>query len=351
VNEPNPPPGSLSRLPDDPALACYLQLNKAGPLKILNSRLKYMLVKMGLAGLGIAIDSMMTFVPQSRYEPRVRKLTTQETKTGPIRDGWELRERRSPVSGILHRYHYHPGPGPHAPAFLMLHGLILDGRNFMRMTPLGATYQLIAYDFPESGPMYRGDMNDFRYLLDDFLDMLKIDTFFLCGVSFGGGVAMRYAASHPRRIRALVLISTFVMNATPIDRLRSRSMASVILKHPDYRIYWLMEKALTLSFRGSRNPMRAAKDLVRIKHIDWYRQVFGSIPTCEGPEDAMMIKCPVLALHGNADRTISLRTGRSIGRHIPHARFEVIDGGTHAMSYLQGKEIAERIGAFLVNRV
>ena len=43
--------------------------------------------------------------------------------------------------------------------------------------------------------------------IDDVLDSAGIQTAVLCGVSFGGFIALRYAARRPDRVRALILVS------------------------------------------------------------------------------------------------------------------------------------------------
>lgn len=259
---------------------------------------------------------------------------------------WQILEVYSEYNKITHRYYYHPGPSPSSPVFLFLHGFAFNGRNFETIHTLSDTWQLIAYDFPESSPYYRGDMNDFRFLLDDFLDIMHIDELYLCGVSFGGGVALRYAASHVRRIKALVLVSSFIMNSTAIDRLRSREIARFLLKYPDYKISWLLKKILWITFLGKSNPMKPIQTLIKVKNADWYRQVIQSITTCEGTEDAAQIKCPVLSLQGTIDKTVAVKHARTIPQYIPHSEFQLIEKGTHAMMYLQGDMLAGKIREF-----
>ena len=294
--------------------------------------------------IGTAINTALLFVP-SRYKTKNFNQVSFP-QAGETFNGWTYKEQVSNESGFTHRYYYHPGPDKNAPVFLFLHGLIFDGKNFLNASNLSQKWQLIAYDFPESTSFYRGDMSDFRFLLDDFLDNLKIDSIYLCGVSFGGGIATRYAASHARRVKALVLVSTFIMNATPIDRIKSRQMARVILKHPDYKLFWLMERVFNISFSGKNNPLSELRGMIKIKQLDWYRQAIKAITTCEGPEDAVQIKCPVLALYGSNDKTVSLNSAKSIPEFIPHSRFEIIEGGTHAMMYLQGETISQKIESF-----
>lgn len=296
--------------------------------------------------IGTIIDLILMTIP---YKYKSLQSDTKPVSAPPAEskiEDWIYKEIKSPFSGYTHRYLFHPGPSFNAPVFLFLHGLTFDARNFLNMRDLSDTWQLIAYDFPQSTNIYRGDMNDFQFLIDDFLDTLKIDTLHLCGVSFGSGIATRLAAAHPRRIKSLVLVSSFIINSNHLDRIKSRELARFLLKHPDYKLSWLIKKIMNRALSGKNNPLTPLKNMILIKKTDWYRQVVKSITTCEGTEDAVRISCPVLALCGDKDKLVSLRSARSISKFIPHSRFEIIKDGNHAMMYLQGKQLSGLIHSF-----
>ncbi len=298
--------------------------------------------------LKIALNGLMRLGPNSTRNSTIDSLIikkTSQTKS-TLSNDWQLRELYSETSKLTHRYYYRQGPSPQAPVFLLLHGLFLDGRCFEKMHSLSQRFQLIAYDLPESSPIYRGDMNDFKFLIDDFLDTLKIDKVYLCGVSFGGGIALRYAASHARRVEALVLVSTFIMNITSDDRKKSRVLAKTLLTQSDNKLQWLVNGIIKVSFAGISRDKKLIRHLLHLKHIDWYKQVVKSITTCEGSEDALQVKCPVLVLIGDNDRTVRESRARLIPTLIPNAELQIIKNGTHSMMYLQGGLIADRIGQF-----
>jgi pimeloyl-ACP methyl ester carboxylesterase len=81
------------------------------------------------------------------------------------------------------------------------------------MTPtvaaLAARFRVAAYSLcgepgaPPLEPSFAGDLAR----LDDVCRALGPDPVVLVGVSFGGRIAVRYAAEHPERVRALVLAS------------------------------------------------------------------------------------------------------------------------------------------------
>ena len=53
-----------------------------------------------------------------------------------------------------------------------------------------------------------GSFDSFVDCVDRVLDSAGVDSAVLCGVSFGGLIALRYAATRPDRTRALILVST-----------------------------------------------------------------------------------------------------------------------------------------------
>jgi pimeloyl-ACP methyl ester carboxylesterase len=52
------------------------------------------------------------------------------------------------------------------------------------------------------------DFDVFLRHLDTVLDASGVSTAILCGISFGGLIALRYAAEHSNRVRGLILVST-----------------------------------------------------------------------------------------------------------------------------------------------
>lgn len=53
-----------------------------------------------------------------------------------------------------------------------------------------------------------GSFDSFVGYLDSVLDAARVDRAVICGVSFGGLIALRYAARRPNRVAGLILVST-----------------------------------------------------------------------------------------------------------------------------------------------
>jgi pimeloyl-ACP methyl ester carboxylesterase len=61
---------------------------------------------------------------------------------------------------------------------------------------------------PGAGSGSNGSFDSFVDYVDGVLDAAAVDRAIICGVSFGGLIALRYAARRPRRTEALILVST-----------------------------------------------------------------------------------------------------------------------------------------------
>ena len=78
---------------------------------------------------------------------------------------------------------------------------------------LSASFRVITFslcDEPQSGFSFQPDAGFDSYVeqIERVLDVLHIDRAVICGVSFGGRIALAFAARRPERTRALILVST-----------------------------------------------------------------------------------------------------------------------------------------------
>ena len=103
---------------------------------------------------------------------------------------------------------------------------------------LGDRYRIIRFDslgHGLTGPDGRNDYSAARqlFLLDELTTRLGATRFFLGGTSSGATVAVRYAALHPQRVRAL-LLSTVPLRLPSVNR----------VGHFDGAVFWFHDKVL-----------------------------------------------------------------------------------------------------------
>ncbi len=87
---------------------------------------------------------------------------------------------------------------------------------------LAATNRVLTFSLGEAGD----DFEAWMKRIDTVLDEARVARAAVVGVSFGGLIALRYAASRPGRVAALVLVST------PSPTFRPERATTLLLRHP-----------------------------------------------------------------------------------------------------------------------
>ncbi len=294
--------------------------------------------------VSVLISGMLLAVPQQAYQKKISEIPLlRNVNDGYDLKGWSYQSTTSPTTGIEHFYYAYPCVQPDAPVIVMLHGFNTNGRAFLNLSPLSSRYRLISYNFPDESKFYQGGIQDFVPMLDDFLSVMKIDSVILMGNSVGGAIALHYAASQGVvPVSSLILVSTSVFGSTEKDRRKSIGMAKKLLKYPDYKLFYLVEKTKSMlaAIEGGGLVGENTTELLQLKKPSWYRQILASLAEYKGTSDAAAIRCPVIAIHGGADRVVSLDAGRTISNQIPQTQFTVLAGKGHAMIYKDGRELS-----------
>jgi pimeloyl-ACP methyl ester carboxylesterase len=100
--------------------------------------------------------------------------------------------------------------GAGLPVLVCLHAIGHGSGDFEAMAEaMRSRYRIVAPDWPgqgRSGPAaWAPGVQAYACLLQNFADALELPRFALVGNSVGGGAALRYAARHPQRVRAVVV--------------------------------------------------------------------------------------------------------------------------------------------------
>lgn len=305
---------------------------------------RFTLVKLGL-------DAVTAFVPRRSYEAKAEAIALGTgDDAGRVDGGWQFRRIASRDGSYEHDYAFHPSKRHNAPTLILLHGLFLDGRSFFNLTDLASDFELVAYNYPQRWEGYSGQIDDFTGMLDDFTTVLGIDQFVLGGVSFGGMVALRYAATLPAsKLQALILIATRVPGLTAEQRRQSIEFSDLLSRYADYRLVWLQEAFQRLylgRFKGESKAQMSA--LLRPKDVNFYRQATRALRGFDGGEDARKITVPVLYLRGTKDTLIPPESADELLEVMPHAQVELVPDATHVMTTVNADEVSRRISSFLV---
>ena len=247
------------------------------------------------------------------------------------------------------------------PALVVVQGV--HGRwEWMKpaLVQLAACCRTISYSL--SGDIGSGERPDpdqgfdtYLRQLDAVLDRAGVAHVALCGVSFGGLVALRYAATRPHRVTSLVLASS------PAPGWKPNSQQARWITRP-----WISAPAFVLTA-----PMRVWPE-VRAAFPDWASRLrfFAgqALRTASAPmipslmaeritlaqqldfgQDCARIRVPTLVLTGEEplDRVVPVSSTRSFCTLIPGAESDVLARTGHLGVMTQPARFADVVGRFV----
>jgi pimeloyl-ACP methyl ester carboxylesterase len=248
------------------------------------------------------------------------------------------------------------------PALLVIPGV--QGRwEWMRPTleALARECRTLSYslcgDMGSSAPMDESAGFDmFSRQIDEVLDRAKLDHVALCGISFGGTIAARYASNRPDRVSALVLTSvpgpSWTPNARQAQYIRrpwlsvaafcatsiGRVAPEIVTSLPDWpsRIGFACSHAA----RVVASPMAPGLMARRIRLLQQQSDF-----TCE----ARQISAPTLVITGEPrlDHVVPVESTRQYVALIPRARYQMMDGTGHLGLVTQPARYARLVSDFV----
>jgi len=220
------------------------------------------------------------------------------------------------------------GAGPDllfAPGFVTHLDLMWDLPPFQAMLDLGLVFRVIVFDKRGTGLSDRslgfGSLEDRTEDISAVLDAVGSEHVIIYGISESGPMAIYFTASHPERVRALILYGTFAKNAlfaATIDEMQRD---------------WGTGRAYSRFISHSPDSAAAERVLARYERSACTPQMCGEIMRHNAQIDvtplSRTIAAPTLVMHCNRDPLLSVEHGRSLGRLIPGAKYVEIDGDFH----------------------
>ena len=228
----------------------------------------------------------------------------------------------------------------------------LQGRwEYMRDTveALAPFFRVITFSLDGS------DYDSYAGQVAAALNTAGVERAVVCGVSFGGLIAVRFASRFPARCATLVLAST------PQPALTLRPRHRVYLRMP-----WLLGPLFLAEtpFRVRRELRAAMSEPAARRQFSWnaLRTLLGApvslnamaararLATTDAVvADCMRITAPTLVLTGEAhlDYVVPVEGSAEYLRLIPNARCEVLASTGHLGSMTRPREFAAMVRAFV----
>ncbi|MDP3859841.1 MAG: alpha/beta hydrolase [Stagnimonas sp.] len=231
--------------------------------------------------------------------------------------------------------------------------LLMDGQLWRAQAAhFGGRYRVVSIDPPGHGgsEALRGhfDMDDCAEVLREILDALDAPDCALLGNSWGGMMGGVFAARHPQRLRAAVLMNCTASAVGLRQQLEFLLLAGLLRRSrraPD----WLVRRAVR-AFAGETSerekPAVVAEIRARVaaadpRSVHW---AIRSVVPYRVDQHARLaeVRAPVLVVAGAEDRTFPVAETRRMAEAIPGARFEVLPGVGH-LAALEAPERVNRL--------
>ncbi len=171
---------------------------------------------------------------------------------------------------------------------------------------------------------------------DDMLDLdavieasgvQQVDIF---GISFGGLVAVRYAAEHPERVRRLILFGTMPNGdrSTYPPEMQARMKAIADLRRSDHEL--AARTVASQVFPSGIDP-DTFRTLVKATSESATAEMQEQLESVrfDNRDYLPRVAAPTLVMHRRGDQMVPFVAGQYLARRLPNARFVPLEGDDH----------------------
>ena len=221
------------------------------------------------------------------------------------------------------------------PAMVCWPSLLMNGEMWRTQAEhFSARYRVVLIDSPGHGESealtQHFTMEDCAHCLRQILDALDMPDCVLLGNSWGGMMGGVFAALYPERIRAAVLMNCTASVVGFLQKLEFLAMTAVLRHCKKFPVF--MAQRAVIAFAGKTTEqtkpevvdfIRQTVRAVRPHSVHW---AIRSVVPYRTDQHALIrdIRCPVLVLAGEEDRTFPVAETKRMADAIPGSQFLVL---------------------------
>lgn len=280
---------------------------------------------------------------------------------GDLPDEPPVRGEHATLGDVELRYVERDGGTPGRPPVVLVHGLPGTADDFDRVTPLLAAsgHRTIALDRPGYGFSEGGyhPLEEQLDALDGLLDQLAIERAVVVGHSYGGTLALAYAARRPERVRGLVLVDAAAagQRTDAMGRAEARMTQFLSLPVVEPLAYATFGQALLRASAARGAEEAFAPDPVdpayerRMLAVTMQQSDLDALAGERLAADGVMeeldrqlpsIGTPAVVIQGDGDELVKPEIGRRLARELPRARYVEVPGG-HMVPLVHPEVVAQ----------
>lgn len=178
------------------------------------------------------------------------------------------------------------------------------------------------------------DLDDYCNFVEEFINFLNLENFFLLGHSFGGSISVKIALKHPKKIKKLFLISSACIRSQTIDKYILSKIAKAFKWFSFLPFYPFLRKAFYKFAVGKSDYIyeKGAMQGTLIKIVK--ENLLFSLSS---------IETPTIIIWGDRDKITPLSNAYLIHEEINNSKLAVIPGGNHDLELKMPRFLAEKI--------
>lgn len=237
------------------------------------------------------------------------------------------------------------------PVVILAHGIASSSVTFEKLVPmLRERHRTLSIDLLGFGESPAPE--DSGYTLEEHvaalartIDSLRIhEPFVLAGHSMGGLIASRYAATHPRRVRKLVLVSPPVyVSPEAIGDPRDRAAMGLYLKAYEYL---RSNKRFTMRNAAMLAKLSPIRNVLEVSERNWMpfvRSLENLIESQTTISDLAAVTAPVEVIYGTLDPFLT-PAGLRIVEQLRNVTVRKVEANDHIIRTRLARVVASAIG-------
>lgn len=191
--------------------------------------------------------------------------------------------------------------------------------------------------------------------LNEITELLHMDRFVLCGISYGSLVAQHYAVNYPDRIGHLVLMSTFAHKTPYFEAIENSWWKALELGGYSLLLDVMLPSVLSENY--FHNPlipielMKKSRKEINEDPQALFKLMKATKEQVDYRQELKKVKAPTLILHGEKDLLVPLHLAEAVHQSISRAELEVYSGIGHTLNLEAFKECADSIQRFLLKEI
>jgi pimeloyl-ACP methyl ester carboxylesterase len=241
----------------------------------------------------------------------------------------------------------------HGRPVILLHGWLGSWGLWQEtMTHLGRhvrTYALDFWGFGESGKKRDSyDVQDFVLLVDQFMEMLGIESAPLVGHSMGGTVSLAVAMRFPQRARKVVVIGSPIAGSSlsTLLKLFGKRPIAALAHHNRWGLKLGFQMLAPLYCQDPHWPEMMNRDISSTT-LDSFLQSIASLRRTDLRPGLEKIRVPVMGMYGDRDMVVDSNQWIPLKEGVPGARIERFSSAGHFIMLDEPGRFVKSLSDFL----